>query len=130
MRLYRICRDVLEAHVSRAHRITAQKPNQTGESTGKRKGDTHMATKVSKGKTARSLALAHDGITSGVDFARVMSALMSDVLEGAITPEIANATVNAGGKLLKVVEMQYKYAPPKFGEQPMLVLAPPIDAIE
>ena len=89
-----------------------------------------MATKVSKGKTARSLALAHDGITSGVDFARVMSALMSDVLEGAITPEIANATVNAGGKLLKVVEMQYKYAPPKFGEQPMLILAPPIDAIE
>jgi len=86
-----------------------------------------MATKVSKGKTARSLALAHDGITSGVDFARVMSALMSDVLEGAVTPEIANATVNAGGKLLKVVEMQYKYAPPKLGEQPQLLLAPPIE---
>ena len=89
-----------------------------------------MVTKVSKGKAARSLALARAGITSGVDFARVMSALMSEVLEGSVTPEIANATVNAGGKLLKVVEMQYKYAPPKLGEQPMLVLATPIDVTE
>ena len=89
-----------------------------------------MVAKVSKRKTARSLALSHDGITTGMDFARVMSALMSDVIEGTITPEIANATVNAGGKLLKVVEMQYKYAPPKFGEQPMLVLAPPLEALE
>ena len=130
MWLYRICRDVLEAHVSRAHRTTAQKPNQTGESTWKRKGNTHMVAKVSKGKTARSLALAQDGITSGVDFARIMSALMSDVIEGAITPDIANATCNAGGKLLKVVEMQYKFAPPKLGEQPMLLLAPPLEDTE
>jgi hypothetical protein len=89
-----------------------------------------MVTKVSKGKTARSLALAAAGVTTGMDFARIMSALMSDVIEGAITPEIANATVNAGGKLLKVVEMQYKYAPPKLGEQPMLLLAPPVDDTE
>jgi len=59
-----------------------------------------------------------------------MSALMSDVLEGSVTPEIANATVNAGGKLLKVVEMQYRYAPPKVGEQPTLLLAPPLDDTE
>lgn len=39
----------------------------------------------------------------------MMSALMSDVIEGSITPQVANATVNAGGKLLKVVEMQLKY---------------------
>ena len=26
-----------------------------------------------------------------------------------MTPQIGNATCNAGGKLLKVVEMQYKY---------------------
>jgi len=38
-----------------------------------------------------------------------MSALISDVLEGATTPGICNAAVNAGGKLLKVVEMQYRY---------------------
>lgn len=48
-----------------------------------------------------------------------MSALMSDVIEGAITPIVANATVNAGGKLLKVVEMQYKYGAPKATAAPM-----------
>jgi hypothetical protein len=89
-----------------------------------------MSTKVSKGKPARSLALAQQGVVSGVDFARIMSALMSDVIEGAITPDIANATCNAGGKLLKVVEMQYKFAPPKLGEQPMLLLAPPLEDTE
>jgi hypothetical protein len=39
-----------------------------------------------------------------------MSALMSDVIEGKISPQVANATCNAGGKLLKVVELQYRYA--------------------
>ncbi len=38
-----------------------------------------------------------------------MSALMSDIIEGRVTPSVGNATCNAGGKLLKVVEMQYKY---------------------
>lgn len=38
-----------------------------------------------------------------------MSALMSDVLEGTVTPQVANAACNAGGKLLKIVEMEYKY---------------------
>jgi len=89
-----------------------------------------MSTKVSKVQPARSLALAKQGIETGVDFARVMSALMSDVIEGAVTPDIANATCNAGGKLLKVVEMQYKFAPPKLGEQPRLFLAPPLEDVE
>lgn len=38
-----------------------------------------------------------------------MSALMSDLIDGRVTPNIGNATCNAGGKLLKVVEMEYKY---------------------
>lgn len=38
-----------------------------------------------------------------------MSALMSDVLEGNVTPGVCNAAVNAGGKLLKVVEMSQRY---------------------
>jgi hypothetical protein len=42
-----------------------------------------------------------------------MSALMSDVIDGSITPIVANSAVNAGGKLLKVVEMQYKYGSPR-----------------
>jgi hypothetical protein len=39
----------------------------------------------------------------------MMSALISDVLDGRINPIVCNAAVNAGGKLLKVVEMQVKY---------------------
>lgn len=42
-----------------------------------------------------------------------MSDLISDVIEGNMTPQVANAAVNAGGKLLKVVEMQYKYGKPQ-----------------
>lgn len=34
---------------------------------------------------------------------------MSDVLSGALGPNVATAACNAGGKLLKVVEMQYRY---------------------
>lgn len=38
-----------------------------------------------------------------------MSALMTDLIEGNLTPAMGNATCNAGGKLLKVVELQLKY---------------------
>lgn len=38
-----------------------------------------------------------------------MSGLMSDIIEGKVSPGVGNAACNAGGKLLKVVEMQYKY---------------------
>lgn len=38
-----------------------------------------------------------------------MSCLMSDVLTGKVSPVVCNATVNAGGKLLKVIEMQHRY---------------------
>lgn len=53
-----------------------------------------------------------------------MSSIMSDLIEGRITPNVANATVNAGGKLLKVVEMQYKYGTPKDQKPLTLTLAP------
>lgn len=68
-------------------------------------------TAVSKsgGPPPRSLALASKGVRTGSDFAGLMSALMTDLIEGSITPSVGNATCNAGGKLLKVVEMSYKY---------------------
>jgi hypothetical protein len=53
-----------------------------------------------------------------------MSALMSDVIDGSINPNVANATVNAGGKLLKVVEMQYRYGTPAHERPKVLTLAP------
>jgi hypothetical protein len=71
---------------------------------------------TSKGKKSiettdkpRSLVLAQKGVKTGHDFANLMSGLMSDLIEGKITPSVGNAACNAGGKLLKVVEMQYKY---------------------
>lgn len=60
-------------------------------------------------KQPRSLKAAESGVKTGHDFANLMSALMSDLIDGRVTPAIGNATCNAGGKLLKVVEMQYKY---------------------
>jgi hypothetical protein len=61
------------------------------------------------GEPPRSLAIAQKGVRTGKDFASLMSALMSDLIEGRVTPNVGNATCNAGGKLLKVVEMEYKY---------------------
>ena len=57
----------------------------------------------------RSLRIAERGIKTSNDFAELMSSLMSDLIEGRVTPQVGNATCNAGGKLLKVVEMTYKY---------------------
>lgn len=71
----------------------------------------------------RSLAIAEKGVKTGGDFANLMSSLMSDIIEGRVTPSIGNATCNAGGKLLKVVEMQYKYGTQGPGQQKVLTLA-------
>ena len=38
-----------------------------------------------------------------------MSSIRSDVIDGRLTPKVANAVCNAGGKLLKVVEMQIQH---------------------
>lgn len=52
-----------------------------------------------------------------------MSALMSDLIDGRVSPSIGNATSNAGGKLLKVVEMQFKYGVNGPGQQKVLMLS-------
>jgi len=50
---------------------------------------------------------------------------MSDVIESRVSPGTANAACNAGGKLLKVVEMQLKYGTREGGNgKKDLVLAP------
>jgi hypothetical protein len=61
---------------------------------------------------SKSLKIADAGIHTGNDFAKFMSAVMTDVISGRISPGIANAACNAGGKLLKVVELQYRYGTP------------------
>lgn len=57
----------------------------------------------------RCLAIAQEGINDGSSFTRFMSALMTDLVDGSINAGVGNAAVNAGGKLLKCVEMQLKY---------------------
>lgn len=75
------------------------------------------------GNPPRSLAIAQRGIVTGNHFAKMMSALMADLIEGRITPGVGNATCNAGGKLLKVVEMQAKYGHSGSGTTKTLLLA-------
>lgn len=58
---------------------------------------------------SKSLAIAEQGINTGQQFSALMSALMTDLLSGTVTPGIANATCNAGGKLIKMVELNMKY---------------------
>src|SRR5262245_51383194 len=59
---------------------------------------------------ARSLAIAERGIGTSRDFRDFMSALMSDLISGKVTASVGNAACNAGGKMLKMVELEYKYA--------------------
>lgn len=70
----------------------------------------------------RSLEIAEKGIRTGQDFAGLMSNLMSDLIAGRVSAQTANAVCNAGGKLLKVVEMRHKYGRQASEELNSLVL--------
>jgi len=59
--------------------------------------------------TSKAYHSARNGIQSSEQFAQCMSDLIADLATGKITPEVSNAMVNAGGKLLKVVEMAHRY---------------------
>ena len=71
----------------------------------------------------RSLDIAKKGIRTSRDFANMMTALMSDLIEGKVSPGVGNATCNAGGKLLKVIEMQEKFGKTGSGAEKLLHLA-------
>lgn len=70
-----------------------------------------------KNEEVKSLTYSQKGIKTSQDFANMMSALMSDIITGKISPQVGNAVCNAGGKLLKIVEMQYRYGTAD-GQQP------------
>lgn len=57
----------------------------------------------------RSLAVAARGIRTSQDVKDLMANIMCDVIGNKLTPSVANATCNATGKLLKTVEMEYRY---------------------
>lgn len=48
-------------------------------------------------------------VRTATDFAGLMTNLMADLIEGKVSPQIGNAVCNAGGKLLKIVDMQHRY---------------------
>jgi len=70
--------------------------------------------KNDKANTQKPESRSHT-LTRGADvsdvrqFCRVMSALMSDALSGAVSPGPGNLACNAAGKILKATEMQLKY---------------------
>jgi hypothetical protein len=64
---------------------------------------------LSEDTIPRCLPIAQAGIRTGAQFSGFMSALMSDLVDGRVNANVGNATVNAGGKLLKMVELQMRY---------------------
>lgn len=68
--------------------------------------------------SARVLPIARRGVKTATDFAQFMSAVMSDVIEGKLAPQVGNAACNAGGKLLKVKEMEFRYGHATVGRGP------------
>jgi hypothetical protein len=78
----------------------------------KKQGAVEKREEILEKPASRALGIISGGdVKTGGKFAELMSALMSDLVMGAMTPDVGNATCNAGGKLLKVVEMQHKYGP-------------------
>ncbi len=69
--------------------------------------------------TARSVAIADAGIKTSDDFTRCFSLLIGDIASGRIDVKEANAMCNAGGRVLKSVEMKHKYGRSKSISTPM-----------
>lgn len=67
---------------------------------------------MAKKNDSAALAAVAGGVSTSKEFANVMSALMGDLIAGRVTPNVGNAVCNAGGKLLKIVEMTHKYGTP------------------
>ena len=57
----------------------------------------------------KCLTVAENGIKDSQDFTNFFSCLMTDLAEKNVVPNVANAMCNAGGKLLKMVELEIRY---------------------
>ena len=86
--------------------------NATKERASRSRGKTSRTASVAEPELPRSAAIAANGVKSSTEFSQLMSALMSDVISGTIKPDVARAAVGAGGKLLKLVEMELRYGTP------------------
>lgn len=90
-----------------------------------------MATATADGKVphgealaaspSKSVQIASGGIRTARDAGNFLSALIGDVMTEAVPARLANTSVNAMGKLLKVVEMQHKYGKPEDGNKSLVL---------
>lgn len=77
--------------------------------------------RTSTTRRARCIAVG-DTITTSRDFANFMSVMIGDIVSGRIDPRTANAACNAGGKLLRIVELEHKFGTKKAENDRTLVL--------
>jgi hypothetical protein len=80
------------------------KANKAIVATGQEATQKVVATRIPK-----SLGISENGIETTNDLGKFMSALISDIMTSRVSPQMANAAVNAGGRMLKAYEMQFKY---------------------
>lgn len=69
-----------------------------------------------------STLVAQRGIRTSADFADFMGALMCDLVQGSIQPEVAKAACLAGDKLLAIAKMQLEYGRTDKGKPNVLCL--------
>lgn len=69
----------------------------------------------------RSVSIASSGIRDDQDAAEFLSAVIGDVMTQSVSVRIANTSVNALGKLLKLVDMRHRYGDPEKARSLQLV---------
>lgn len=73
---------------------------------------------ISEEETPRSISLAGTPITNSGQLGRLLSAMVSDVLTGAITEGVCNSATNACGKMLENARLQLKHGVTSVPGQP------------
>lgn len=64
---------------------------------------------VSQSRVSQISQISGRSIETASDVVEHMSAVINDLEDGLLQPQIGNAVCNAMSKLLKVVDMQYRY---------------------
>src|SRR5262249_41019365 len=77
-------------------------------STGSRKNGNSRKATAAKSRNVASLDLARRGVSSSEGFRNLMCSMMTDVIQGKISPDVVNAACNAGRGLLRMIEMEYR----------------------
>jgi len=67
---------------------------------------------VGESKALQVIRESNGLITKSSEFKKMLFSLLSDILEGSVTPRVSNAVCNASGKVLKLVELEQRYGRP------------------